>query len=329
MSGMMLIFLFLLIAIISESPENQSYEIADNYEFMKDDLYRELYREFRYDLPKWNAHIDKKTLIISFNEPEILFERGKDQLKPLFRNILDNFYPRYIKILSQKRFRINISEIRIEGHTSSEWNYRSTNHEAYINNMALSQRRTARVLNYLLNLNNIPSYSWARERVISVGYSSSKIKLVAKKEDKDASRRVEFRVVTNAEEKLYELIEALKKGNNQYANNNIDPNIKINQTFSKKSQEKIDELKIDKQNFKGIELVTEKIVIDYIANQENSNNHKKKRIAISSRKMMEIESLTNINRNGLVSSVSKSFNSISIDTDTIYRTTHFLSHLTH
>ena len=97
-----------------------------------------------------------------------------------------------------------------------------------------------------------------------------------------------------------------------------DSKIKINQTFSKKAQEKINELKIDKQNFKGLELVTEKIVLDYIANQKNSNNHEKKRIAISSRKMMEIESLTNINRNGLVSSVSKSFNSISIDTDTIY-----------
>ena len=104
----------------------------------------------------------------SVNEPEILFERGKDHLKPLFQNILDNFYPRYIRILSQYKFRINISEIRIEGHTSSEWNFNSTDHEAYINNMALSQRRTAGVLNYVLHLNNIPSYSWARNTVISV-----------------------------------------------------------------------------------------------------------------------------------------------------------------
>jgi hypothetical protein len=85
--------------------------------------------------------------------------------------------------------------------------------------MTLSQKRTARVLNYLLNLNNIPNYRWARDRVISVGYSSSKIKLLANREDQDASRRVEFRVVTNAEEKLYELIEALKRSQNQYVNN--------------------------------------------------------------------------------------------------------------
>jgi len=219
MSGLMLVFLFLLIAIISEVPEDQSYKIADNYEFMKDDLYKELYREFRYDLPKWHAEIDRKTLIISFNEPEILFQRGKDELKLHFKEILDNFYPRYIRILSKRQFKSNISEIRVEGHTSSEWNFQSTDYEAYINNMTLSQKRTARVLNYLLNLNNIPNYRWARDRVISVGYSSSKIKLLANREDQDASRRVEFRVVTNAEEKLYELIEALKRSQNQYVNN--------------------------------------------------------------------------------------------------------------
>ena len=219
MSGLMLVFLFLLIAIISEVPEDQSYKIADNYEFMKDDLYKELYREFRYDLPKWHAEIDRKTLIISFNEPEILFQRGKDELKLHFKEILDNFYPRYIRILSKRQFKSNISEIRVEGHTSSEWNFQSTDYEAYINNMTLSQKRTARVLNYLLNLNNIPNYRWARDRVISVGYSSSKIKLLANREDQDASRRVEFMVVTNAEEKLYELIEALKRSQNQYVNN--------------------------------------------------------------------------------------------------------------
>ena len=219
MSGLMLVFLFLLIAIICEVPEDQSYKIADNYEFMKDDLYKELYREFRYDLPKWHAEIDRKTLIISFNEPEILFQRGKDELKLHFKEILDNFYPRYIRILSKRQFKSNISEIRVEGHTSSEWNFQSTDYEAYINNMTLSQKRTARVLNYLLNLNNIPNYRWARDRVISVGYSSSKIKLLANREDQDASRRVEFRVVTNAEEKLYELIEALKRSQNQYVNN--------------------------------------------------------------------------------------------------------------
>lgn len=109
----------------------------------------------------------------------------------------------------------------------------------------------------------------------------------------------------------------------QHQSGKKDIKIKTNQTFSKKAQKKIDELKIDKQNFKEIEFITEKIVLDYIANQENRDNHEKKRIAISPRKMVEIESLTNIKRNGLVSSVSKSFNSVSIDTDTMYSSKEF------
>ena len=52
--------------------------------------------------------------------------------------------------------------------------------------------------------------------------------MMANRENKGASRRVEFRVVTNAEEKLYELIDALKKNQGQYAANKIEPNYNIN-----------------------------------------------------------------------------------------------------
>ena len=45
-----------------------------------------------------------------------------------------------------------------------------------------------------------------RSNIVAVGYSSSKARLVNGYENKWASRRVEFRVITNAEEKLYELI---------------------------------------------------------------------------------------------------------------------------
>ena len=219
----MLLFLLLLVAIINETPEQyETYEIVDNYEYLRDDLYNELFKEFQYDLPNWHAKIDRSTLIISFDEPEILFEKGMDVIKPLFKNILDDFYPRYIKVLSNSRFKSSISEIRVEGHTSSEWNRESNEYEAYINNMTLSQNRTARVLNYLLNKSEITNYDWSRSKIIAVGYSSSKIRLIGNSEDKDLSRRVEFRVLTNAEHKLYELIEMIKENSVKYADNDID-----------------------------------------------------------------------------------------------------------
>ena len=224
-TGLMLIFLLMFLISISQKPINGYEIITDDYEYLKDDLYSELYDEFKYDLEKWHAEIDRKTLIISFNEPEILFEKGSDELKPLFIEILDNFYPRYVKILSRNRFKSSISEIRVEGHTSSEWNDKSREFDAYINNMSLSQNRTAKVLNYLLKKSWIPNYRWARDRIISVGYSSSKIRLASNMEDRDASRRVEFRVITDVEEKLYEYIEKKKK--NEKLNNLADMDISI------------------------------------------------------------------------------------------------------
>ena len=44
------------------------------------------------------------------------------------------------------------AEIRIEGHTSSEWFDQSTGNEAYLNNMELSQNRARNVLDYILRI---------------------------------------------------------------------------------------------------------------------------------------------------------------------------------
>lgn len=202
-----MVFLFLFIISNNQPNQNNPSNIVVEYNNIKNDLYRELYNEFKNDLNTWNAKIDPKTLTLSFNEPDILFEKGQDHIKPLFRNILNNFFPRYIKILSNEKFKYNILEVRIEGHTSSEWNRSSTNKDAYILNMDLSQKRTSEVLKYVLSMNKIKNYKWMRNHLISVGYSSSKTRhSLLGLEDKIASRRVEFRVVTDSESKLYDLI---------------------------------------------------------------------------------------------------------------------------
>lgn len=56
-------------------------------------------------------------------------------------------FPRYLDVLLQ--FRDSIDEVRIEGHTNSAWNERSTSDEAYFKNMKLSQGRTRSVLEYV------------------------------------------------------------------------------------------------------------------------------------------------------------------------------------
>ena len=222
MSGLMLMFLLITILTLSNIPSNINYtDIANQYESIQDDLYLELYDEFKYDLEEWHAQLDRKTLTISFHEPDILFEKGKDYIKPLFKNILNDFYPRYVRILTQNKFQDNILEVRIEGHTSSEWNQKSTIKQAYIANMGLSQNRTSQVLKYVLSMRRIKNYNWIRDKIVSVGYSSSQIKIIDGYEDKLGSRRVEFRVITDAESRLYDLIDQKKKlsKKSQYAQN--------------------------------------------------------------------------------------------------------------
>ena len=218
MSALMFIFLFIAVITLTYVPSQVSNnnDIIDNYTSTKEDLYFELYNEFKYDLEKWHAKINRQTLTLSFHEPNILFEKGKDNIKPLFKSILDDFYPRYVKILSQDKFKNNILEVRIEGHTSSEWNKNSTVHTAYIANMKLSQNRTSCVLGYVLSMENLKNYDWIRNNIIAVGYSSSQLKINNNKENKIASRRVEFRVITDSESKLYEIIKNKKKQRDDY-----------------------------------------------------------------------------------------------------------------
>ena len=78
--------------------------------------------------------------------------------------------------------------------------------------MSLSQLRASEVLQYTLATNLNGSYDWIRDRLQAVGFSSSKIKFNENGiEDKNMSRRVEFKVVTNAQEKLYDLVRLTSK----------------------------------------------------------------------------------------------------------------------
>ncbi len=71
--------------------------------------------EFRRDLERWNAELDPENLTIRFNNPEILFLPGEASLRPGFRSVLQDFFPRYLARLEE--FRDGLAEVRIEGHT--------------------------------------------------------------------------------------------------------------------------------------------------------------------------------------------------------------------
>jgi outer membrane protein OmpA-like peptidoglycan-associated protein len=160
MSGLMVVFLFIAVAYITN--------IYVTYERLQSRLYTELVDEFEQDLPRWNAIIKREDMAVRFREPDVLFDVGSAYLKPRFQAILDDFFPRYIRILTQERYIGEIEEVRIEGHTSSEWTAQADSLEAYINNMELSQDRTRSVLEYVLSLRSVSGqYDWLIRRLWS------------------------------------------------------------------------------------------------------------------------------------------------------------------
>lgn len=211
MSGLMVIFLFIAITYMMQVSEdrNQLIEIAVTYEKTKTAIYDQLQIEFKDDLKKWNAEIDKQSLAFRFQEPDILFNVGDADVKDKFKVILDDFFPRYIKVL--KQYQPDIEEIRIEGHTSSEWSKNSISDDrTYFLNMALSQNRTRATLEYCLMLPQITSdRSWIKQILTANGLSSSKPILVNGVEDTVHSRRVEFKVKTNSETQILKILQRM------------------------------------------------------------------------------------------------------------------------
>lgn len=180
--------------------------IVQKYDQIKTQLYIDLQEEFKEDLKVWRAAIDS-TLCIRFQEPAMLFDNNQAVLKPLFKDILNDFFPRYIKVLNRPEYKENIVEIRIEGHTDSNG--------GYFHNMELSQNRTRSVLEYCFGLMTQEQIIWAKSLITANGLSSSQPILVHGVEDKSLSRRVEFRVRTNAEKHLEDIANKRTEANNE------------------------------------------------------------------------------------------------------------------
>ncbi|MGB5062858.1 MAG: OmpA family protein [Candidatus Competibacter sp.] len=209
MAGLMMVFLFVSIALMRSAfiERDKIKEVAVTYQENQVALYEKLMGEFKDDLQRWDADIQQATLSFQFKSPDVLFDTGQITLKPAFQATLSNFFPRYLNVLTQ--FRASIDEVRIEGHTSSLWNQRSTSDEAYFNNMELSQGRTRAVLEYVYALPAVTTErAWVKKHVAAVGFSSSRIiQNQDGSENFERSRRVSFRVITNAETQIRKILE--------------------------------------------------------------------------------------------------------------------------
>ncbi len=233
MTGLMMVFLFIAVLYIDkiedsircmEHPEEFQKEVKnlmERYDNYNEQIYVQLKNEFNKELEIWDAKLDRENLTMSFSR-KMIFLAGDTRIKQNFKKVLDNFCPRYFKILYKSKE--DIKEIRIEGHTSREWDEVSNRKIAYFNNMELSQDRTRSVLEYCiaerLSIDD-EIQNWILKKVTANGLSSSQLKCDHTDPDelcKAQNRRVEFRVQTNEtavlkqiKDKLNNLLEQLKK----------------------------------------------------------------------------------------------------------------------
>lgn len=234
MSGLMLIFMFIAISYMlkieqdkqevveknkqlktlmenAENDKKRIKNIAITYNKDKVELNKDLNDEFKDDLVKWEAQITPDNTVI-FNSPNVLFSGGQSTIKVQFKNILSDFFPRYIKVLSSEKYKNEINEIRIEGHTSDNWNGTKNTNAIYLNNMKLSQERANNVLAYCYTIHKPLIYNnkdWLEKHFRANGMAFSKLKYLDENKttiDIQKSRRVEFKVKMKTEEKIYRIL---------------------------------------------------------------------------------------------------------------------------
>ena len=211
MTGLMILFMFIAIAYIRKV--QKSISVLSDYVETKDRLHEKLVKEFEGDTVRWDMSIGKD-LSMKFKNPSTLFESGSAELTPTFKEILNEFIPRYFNILINDELKDDIMEIRIEGHTD-DVPYPQLDKDPYIANVILSQKRALSVLVYIRNLTSFSEYSqeeketleyWITANGLSYGKSLDNqgqyAYITNESIDKAKSRRVEFRIVTKGEEML-------------------------------------------------------------------------------------------------------------------------------
>lgn len=212
MTGLMVVFMFIAISYIVEVQKKQQERdiIFEEFKATKEQLYAELEKEFKDDFKDWEVELDKD-LSIKFTNPDVLFQSGKSEIRPNFAQILDEFLPRYFKILLQSKYTDKIAEIRIEGHTDTV-PAPQYDPDPYIGNVKLSQLRSAEVLKYFRKMDYYSSLSdtteqklqfWLTANGLSFGRTLDSEKTLTtisgKSVNNEFSRRVEFRIITTSE----------------------------------------------------------------------------------------------------------------------------------
>ncbi len=222
MSGLLVIFLFISILMTQATDEakeklqkaqDQIQKVTSQANLAEQNIKSKISENFSAkDQEKYGLN-QNGLASARFPDGTGTFQAGSFVLTEAFKRELNYFLPRYLKAISESDQQY-IKEIRIEGHTSSEWDTGGvTSPEiAYMKNMELSQQRTLSILLYALEMPELAPYrSLIQQKMRATGYSSSDLVLKEGKEDREASRRIEFRIIANDAATINNIKEAMSK----------------------------------------------------------------------------------------------------------------------
>jgi outer membrane protein OmpA-like peptidoglycan-associated protein len=223
MTGLMIIFLFISISYMLEVQKKQAERdlIFEEFKATKEELYNELDNAFKADFQEWEVKLDKD-LSIKFTNPDVLFQSGKTNIRPIFAKILEDFLPRYFEIILQKKYKDKIAEIRIEGHTDTV-PAPNFDRDPYIANILLSQKRSAEVIKYFRNTEYFKNISPEKVSLIDFLLTANGLSFGRTVDDNgeltiisglpvnnEKSRRVEFRIITTSDKLIEKVLKEIE-----------------------------------------------------------------------------------------------------------------------
>ncbi len=146
-----------------------------------------------------SAKVDETTGDIML-ESKVFFDSNASTIKDEGKELLERFLPVYLGVLMRSEYRDYVGEIIIEGHTDSDG--------SYLSNLRLSQNRALAVAEYCLQLSTLSYAQQAQlqELLTAKGRSESDLIYYADgTENKEASRRVEFKFRLKDAEMIQEM----------------------------------------------------------------------------------------------------------------------------
>lgn len=213
-SGMFVIFLFIAVALMQQSEAMRETVIGITDESNKAiiQLRENIKKRFsEEEIVRYHLNTDEPGYAY-FNDGDTKFAQGSAEIPESFKNDLRIFLPKYLEAVAACDEK-SIKEIRIEGHTSSEWSADMDPNAAYFYNMKLSQERTRAIIEYAFTLPElVPYHNIMKTKLTANGLSSSHLILNEDNtENANASRRIEFRIVANDKLTIDKIREAVNR----------------------------------------------------------------------------------------------------------------------